>query len=80
MENLGDTLKISSSEGNFRTSQLENCRELIMFAAGTGFTPMARLIHAALTTHFTPERYNVILDVAYINAINNKLENIAIMV
>ncbi len=53
---LGDSLEVSNHDGNFTTSQLESSSHVIMFAAGTGFTPMAGLINAALTTHTRKDR------------------------
>lgn len=45
----GCSLKLSMFEGDFEFEKLLNCTHLVMFAAGTGFTPMVRLIHYALT-------------------------------
>ena len=42
----GDTVEMSDSEGSFIESQLVGLSHLIMFAAGTGFTPMIRLLNA----------------------------------
>ena len=39
---------MSSFEGNFDISHLRQCSHLVMFAAGTGFTPMVRLIYETL--------------------------------
>ncbi|XP_064618055.1 cytochrome b5 reductase 4-like isoform X2 [Liolophura sinensis] len=44
----GDTLEVSDYDGNFLVSRLTNCSHLVMLAAGTGFTPMVRLIQEAL--------------------------------
>lgn len=41
----GDALSISSYMGNFDISRLNECTHLVMLAAGTGFTPMVRLIY-----------------------------------
>lgn len=38
---------ISSPEGSFQTSRLSNRKELYLFAAGTGFTPMVGVINWA---------------------------------
>lgn len=43
----GDTVSVSSYEGSFDESHLATCTHLVMFAAGTGFTPMVRLTHQA---------------------------------
>ncbi|WAR08299.1 NB5R4-like protein [Mya arenaria] len=36
----GERIPISSHQGTFKSSQLQECSHLVMFAAGTGFTPM----------------------------------------
>ena len=42
---VGDCIRVSSSyAGNFCVSRLAVVRRLVMFAAGTGFTPTASLI------------------------------------
>ncbi|XP_062395206.1 cytochrome b5 reductase 4 [Sardina pilchardus] len=46
---IGDALAVSSPEGPFSLRVLRGITHLYLLAAGTGFTPMARLIHAALT-------------------------------
>ncbi|XP_032877802.1 cytochrome b5 reductase 4 isoform X2 [Amblyraja radiata] len=45
---IGDSVSMSSPEGNFFCTQLEGITELILMAAGTGFTPMVKLIIFAL--------------------------------
>ncbi len=52
----GDALELSGPEGDFAEARLRDCRELVMFAAGTGFTPMAALIHAAYSSHYMEQR------------------------
>ncbi|XP_014782334.1 cytochrome b5 reductase 4 [Octopus bimaculoides] len=44
----GSSIKLSLFEGNFDETRLEKCSHLILFAAGTGITPMIRLIYYAL--------------------------------
>ncbi|XP_052809804.1 cytochrome b5 reductase 4-like isoform X2 [Mya arenaria] len=44
----GERIPISSHQGTFKSSQLQECSHLVMFAAGTGFTPMVRLIYHTL--------------------------------
>ncbi len=56
MSVVGDIIEISNHDGNFSISQLENASHLIMFAGGTGFTPMVGLINTALTTHSRKDR------------------------
>ncbi|KAF8790342.1 cytochrome b5 reductase 4-like [Argiope bruennichi] len=47
--NLGESLWISNYAGNFSETLLLNCDSAIMLAAGTGITPMVRLINWILT-------------------------------
>ncbi|XP_072035658.1 cytochrome b5 reductase 4-like [Amphiura filiformis] len=47
----GDSVAISDFEGNFDESRLTKCSHLIMLAAGTGFTPMIRLLRWCLHEH-----------------------------
>uniref|UniRef100_A0A8C9T453 Cytochrome b5 reductase 4 n=1 Tax=Scleropages formosus TaxID=113540 RepID=A0A8C9T453_SCLFO len=46
--NIGDSLLMSSPEGSFSLRPLHDITHLYLLAAGTGFTPMARLIKFAL--------------------------------
>ncbi|XP_059838322.1 cytochrome b5 reductase 4 isoform X2 [Hypanus sabinus] len=41
---IGDSVSLSSPDGNFKCTQLKGITELILLAAGTGFTPMIKLI------------------------------------
>ena len=43
-----ESCEISDYMGDFQMQKLESCSHLVMFAAGTGLTPMCGLIHAAL--------------------------------
>ncbi|XP_072251055.1 cytochrome b5 reductase 4 isoform X2 [Leuresthes tenuis] len=45
---IGDRISISGPEGTFNLRPLRDVTNLYLLAAGTGFTPMARLIHLAL--------------------------------
>uniref|UniRef100_A0A3Q1BWD9 Cytochrome b5 reductase 4 n=1 Tax=Amphiprion ocellaris TaxID=80972 RepID=A0A3Q1BWD9_AMPOC len=45
---IGDHLSVSSPEGTFSLHRLLDATNLYLLAAGTGFTPMVRLIHLAL--------------------------------
>ena len=45
---VGSFVEISNFTGSFRFSYLEKCNELIMICAGTGFTPMVKLLHEGL--------------------------------
>ena len=53
---LGDFLDISSPDGDFDKRRLERCRQLVMYAAGTGFTPMVGLILQAAQLDLNPDR------------------------
>lgn len=46
--NPGDHISVSGPEGSFSLRPLRDVTHLYLVAAGTGFTPMARLIHTAL--------------------------------
>ncbi|XP_052241631.1 cytochrome b5 reductase 4-like isoform X3 [Dreissena polymorpha] len=52
----GDVLPVSSFDGDFTWRDHQHCGTLVMFAAGTGFTPMVRLIYTALIEDTTRER------------------------
>ncbi|KAI4871227.1 hypothetical protein NFI96_019755 [Prochilodus magdalenae] len=45
---IGASLSISSPDGSFSLRSLRDVTHLYLLAAGTGFTPMARLLHLAL--------------------------------
>ncbi|XP_041043118.1 cytochrome b5 reductase 4 isoform X2 [Carcharodon carcharias] len=45
---IGNCVSMSSPAGNFKHSQLKGITELILLAAGTGFTPMIKLINFSL--------------------------------
>lgn len=45
----GDFVSVSSPEGNFKISQLQELEDLFLLAAGTGFTPMVKILNYALT-------------------------------
>ncbi|NXN97104.1 NB5R4 reductase, partial [Rhinopomastus cyanomelas] len=46
---IGDSISLSSPEGNFKKSQIGSSEDLFLLAAGTGFTPMVKLLNLALT-------------------------------
>ncbi|XP_074752073.1 cytochrome b5 reductase 4 isoform X2 [Athene noctua] len=46
---IGDYISVSNPEGNFKKSQLQTSEDLFLLAAGTGFTPMVKLLSCALT-------------------------------
>ncbi|NXL64476.1 NB5R4 reductase, partial [Chordeiles acutipennis] len=46
---IGDYISVSNPEGNFKKSQVQTSEDLFLLAAGTGFTPMVKLLNLALT-------------------------------
>ncbi|KAL3211846.1 hypothetical protein MRX96_051939 [Rhipicephalus microplus] len=42
---IGDKVDMKDTEGDFELSTLQSCQNLVLLAAGTGFTPMVRLLH-----------------------------------
>lgn len=46
---IGDFVSISNPEGNFKISQFQELEDLFLLAAGTGFTPMVKMLNYALT-------------------------------
>nr|XP_050027176.1 cytochrome b5 reductase 4-like isoform X1 [Dermacentor andersoni]XP_054922407.1 cytochrome b5 reductase 4-like isoform X1 [Dermacentor andersoni]XP_054922408.1 cytochrome b5 reductase 4-like isoform X1 [Dermacentor andersoni] len=53
---IGDKVDMKDTEGDFELSTLERCQNLILLAAGTGFTPMVRLLHWGL---FVSKQINI---------------------
>ncbi|XP_072317214.1 cytochrome b5 reductase 4 [Eucyclogobius newberryi] len=47
--NPGDSIGVSGPEGSFSLRPLRDITHLFLVAAGTGLTPMARLVHTALS-------------------------------
>lgn len=45
---IGDQILLSTYEGSFKLSSLKDFNCLVLFCAGTGFTPMVRLIYHCL--------------------------------
>ncbi|NWS42101.1 NB5R4 reductase, partial [Probosciger aterrimus] len=46
---IGDYISVSNPEGSFKKSQVQTSEDLFLLAAGTGFTPMVKLLNFALT-------------------------------
>ncbi|XP_063522443.1 cytochrome b5 reductase 4 isoform X8 [Pongo pygmaeus] len=46
---IGDFVSVSSPEGNFKISKFQELEDLFLLAAGTGFTPMVKILNYALT-------------------------------
>ncbi|XP_064025311.1 cytochrome b5 reductase 4 isoform X2 [Pogoniulus pusillus] len=45
---IGDSISVSNPEGNFKKSQVQTSEDLFLLAAGTGFTPMVKLLSFTL--------------------------------
>ena len=45
---IGSKIEISNYTGSFRTESVVNCSELYLICAGSGFTPMARILTKCL--------------------------------
>ncbi|KAM5166706.1 cytochrome b5 reductase 4 isoform 4-T4 [Callospermophilus lateralis] len=45
---IGDFVPVSNPEGNFKISKLQEVEDLFLLAAGTGFTPMVKILKYAL--------------------------------
>ncbi|XP_032007999.1 cytochrome b5 reductase 4 isoform X4 [Hylobates moloch] len=48
-KDTGDLVSVSSPEGNFKISKFQELEDLFLLAAGTGFTPMVKILNYALT-------------------------------
>ncbi|XP_011920361.1 PREDICTED: cytochrome b5 reductase 4 isoform X6 [Cercocebus atys] len=48
-KDTGDFVSVSSPEGNFKISKFQELEDLFLLAAGTGFTPMVKILNYALT-------------------------------
>ncbi|XP_010332128.2 cytochrome b5 reductase 4 isoform X4 [Saimiri boliviensis] len=46
---IGDFVSVSSPEGTFKISEFQELEDLFLLAAGTGFTPMVKILNYALT-------------------------------
>ncbi|KAM9316615.1 cytochrome b5 reductase 4-like [Gastrophryne carolinensis] len=51
--NIGDHILVSNPQGCFKTSQLDGIEDIFVLAAGTGFTPMVKLIRHVLCSSYT---------------------------
>ncbi|XP_030303130.1 cytochrome b5 reductase 4 isoform X3 [Calypte anna] len=45
---IGDYISVSNPEGNFKKTQIQTSEDVFLLAAGTGFTPMVKLLDFAL--------------------------------
>ena len=48
---IGETLEISNRVGKFRLSSIDGAQVLVLLAAGTGITPMVRLLRHFVTRY-----------------------------
>lgn len=53
---IGDTVDVKDTEGDFDLAIMQRCQNLVLLAAGTGFTPMVRLLHWGL---FVSKQMNI---------------------
>ncbi|XP_054854826.1 cytochrome b5 reductase 4 [Eublepharis macularius] len=47
---MGDYISVSNPEGNFKKPKAEDVEDLFLLAAGTGLTPMVKLLNYSLTS------------------------------
>ncbi|CAF2509728.1 unnamed protein product [Rotaria sp. Silwood2] len=59
--NISDTIDMSSYEGTFDIQRIDMCQTLILIAAGTGFTPMIRIINYVIKQTNNGKHINVFL-------------------
>lgn len=52
----GDTLQVTDYSGDFKDSRLNEAKEIFLIAAGTGFTPMIRLIRRTVLENSSAEK------------------------
>jgi len=57
---IGSTLDISNPTGGFRTSLIDGASDLTLLAAGTGITPMVKLIQRVFQTATSPVNIRLI--------------------
>ncbi|CAH2249281.1 cytochrome b5 reductase 4 isoform X2 [Pelobates cultripes] len=48
---IGDYIAVSNPQGNFKMSQIEKVEDIFFLAAGTGLTPMVKLLRHVLSYH-----------------------------
>ncbi|CAF4339884.1 unnamed protein product, partial [Rotaria magnacalcarata] len=58
---IGDTIEMSSYEGTFDVHRIDACETLILVAAGTGLTPMMRILNYAISQINIGKNINVFL-------------------
>ncbi len=58
---VGDTIEMSSFEGTFDITRIDMCQTLILIAAGTGLTPMIRIINYVIKQINSKNYINVYL-------------------
>jgi cytochrome-b5 reductase len=57
----GDTIEMSSYEGTFDLTRIDLCQTLILIAAGTGLTPMIRILNYAIKQINEKNKFKVFL-------------------
>jgi cytochrome-b5 reductase len=57
----GDTIEMSSCEGTFDVTRIDMCQTLILIAAGTGLTPMIRILNYVTKQIICKKDINVVL-------------------
>jgi cytochrome-b5 reductase len=58
---IGDTIEMSSCEGIFDITRIDICQTLILIAAGTGLTPMIKIINYVIKQINNEKNINVYL-------------------
>lgn len=77
----GDTIEMSSCEGTFDITRIDLCQTLVLIAAGTGLTPMIRIIN--YVTQRLVEKNDIRVFLLFFNKTRNdilcqeELQNIA---
>ncbi|CAF3739067.1 unnamed protein product [Rotaria sordida] len=59
--NIGDTIEMSSYEGTFDIQRIDMCQTLILISAGTGLTPMIRIMNYVIQQTNNGKHINVFL-------------------
>ena len=71
----GDKIEVSNFAGSFLSSRLSECEYLVMFAAGTGITPMLGLIQQTLHGLYRkPNRLYTLYMYIYVHELSSILE------
>jgi cytochrome-b5 reductase len=57
----GEKIEMSTSDGTFDSSRLDLCQTLILIAAGTGLTPMMRILDSIFHHDINPTNRTIVL-------------------